>query len=97
LPLPLVFGIFKTIIIQDSWVNNVKQYLIEALPYPEWKEEYTLNAYTITLFNNGLSTFVNSSNGNDFSSYLLNIMAKADTEVNGSLSDAFVSNITQNE
>jgi hypothetical protein len=70
--------------------------LNNAQPYPQWKDEYTLNAYTITLFENGTSTFINATNGDSFSSYLLNVMTRADSQMS-SVSDAFVNNVTQND
>ncbi len=87
---------FKTQIIDTSWTSSVTQYLNSSQPYPEWKEEYNLNAYTITLFENGTSTFVNATNGDSFSSYLLDIMARANGEMS-SVSDAFLSNVSQND
>ncbi len=94
--LPLAFGYFETNIIDTSWTDSVIQFLNNAQPYPQWKDEYTLNAYTITLFENGTSTFVNATNGDSFSSYLLNVMTRADSQMS-SVSDAFVNNVTQND
>ncbi len=94
--LPLALGLFKTNIIDTSWTSNVIQYLNSSQPYPEWKEEYNLNAYTITLFENGTSTFVNATNGDGFSSFLLDLVARANGEMS-SVSDAYLSNVTQND
>ena len=94
--LPSAFEYFETNIIYTSWTGNVIQFLNNAQPYPQWKEEYNLNAYTITLIEDGTSTFVNATNGDSFSSYLLNVMARANGEMS-SVSDAYVSNVTQND
>ena len=94
--LPLAVWYSETIIIDTSWTSSVTQYLKSAQPYPQWKEEYNLNAYTITLFEDGTNTFVNATNGDSFSSHLLNVLARADTKINDSVSDGFVSNVTQN-
>jgi hypothetical protein len=81
--------------IDASWISIVDQYLNDSMPYPDWKIDYTLNAYSISLFDNGTRTFIGASNGNDFSAYLLSIISKANKQLNSSISDSYVERITQ--
>ena len=83
--------------IDASWITIVNQYLNDSMPYPDWKIDYTLNAYSISLFDNGTRTFTGASNGNDFSAYLLSIISKANKQLNNSISDSYVERITQND
>lgn len=75
--------------VDASWIANVTQFLQEAKPYPEYKTDYTLNAYSINLFENGTSTFVNASNGNDFSGYLTNLLSRVNKQMTISTNDNF--------
>ena len=83
--------------IDTSWITTVNQYLNDSMPYPDWKIDYTLNAYSISLFNNGTRTFIGASNGNDFSAYLLSIISKANKQLSSSISDSYVERITQSD
>jgi hypothetical protein len=68
--------------VDDSWIANVNQFLKDAKPYPEWKQEYTLNAFTVSLFENGTSQFVEATNGNNLTNYLQGILNRANTQLN---------------
>jgi hypothetical protein len=83
--------------IDTSWIANLTQYLDDAKPYPQLKVDYALNAYAINLLENGTSTFVNASNGNNFSSYLLSVMSRANNQLNDSVSNDFVTKLAQND
>ena len=83
--------------IDASWITIVNQYLNDSMPYPDWKIDYTLNAYSISLFDNGTRTFIGASNGNDFSAYLLSIISKANKQLNSSISDSYVEKIAQSD
>ncbi len=83
--------------IDASWITVVNQYLNDSMPYPDWKNEYTLNAYSISLFDNGTNTFIIASNGNYFTVYLLSIISKANKQVNSSISNAQIERIMQSD
>jgi len=78
-----------------SWIAQVNQFLMIAKPYPQWKDDYTLSAYTINLYENGTRTFVNASNGNEFTSYLLGLFLQVNRKLDDSVTDSYVTRMLE--
>jgi len=67
--------------VDPFWIAEVNQFLEDAKPYPEWKQEYTLRAFTISLFENGTNQFVGAET-NNFTNYLESLLVKVNKQNN---------------
>ena len=72
--------------VDTLWIAEVDQFLEEAKPYSEWKQEYTLVDLTLTLFENGTNQFVGAEGVglviNNFTEYLQSLLLKVNMQMN---------------
>ena len=82
--------------IDDSWVANVTQFLEEAKPYPEWKDEYTLYGYTLWLSENGSEQFIGApSSDYNFIDFLEMLLSKANTQTVSFIATSEINNMLE--